>query len=358
MRINKLYKYIKMRIGAQFYSEYCYGKKHPYSLGELSEKNIFYLMTPTYGNMGDQAIEYATRKFIGDFFPDYNVISVNLENTLMALYSIEKNIKPNDFVLLQGGGNYGDLYPYCEVIRRYVIKKIRNNKIVSMPSTLTYSSRKKTLKKSRDVMNNNPNYINLCREEYSYKFAITNFPNCNNILCPDIVFYLDDIGKDFPFNRNTLCACLRDDVEKGPAISRKKIIKQLFELNPQTVITDTQLFRSVPDDIKNEEMKSTVNKFRSYQLVVTDRLHGMILSYITRTPCIVFPSLDKKIIGSYEWIKNCNYVCFFDKYDEELISRACGGLVGINAEPNVSLSRVFMNVGEQLKEMIIYGKCY
>lgn len=353
MRINKLYKYIKMRMGFDFFSDYVYGKNHPYNLGKIGEKNIYFLMTPTYGNMGDQAIEYATRKFIKDFFFDYNIISVNLENTLKALYSIEKVIKPNDFVVLQGGGNFGDLYPYCEVIRRYVIKKIRNNKIISMPSTLTYSSEKKEYRKSRDVMNSNPNFINLCREEYSYEFATNSFPNCKNILCPDVVFYLDNFGENYPFDRNTLCVCLRDDVEKVSIINKEQIIKRLFDLSAHTVITDTQLFRSVPNNLKDEEMKSLVNKFRSYRLVVTDRLHGMILSYITRTPCIVFPSLDKKIIGSYEWIKECNYVRFFEQYDEELLTTSCKELVGINAEPNESLRRIFMNVGEQLKEMIL-----
>lgn len=356
MKINKVYSYIKMRLGLNFLLDYRYGKTHKFDLGKIGDKNIYFLMTPTYGNMGDQAIEYATRKFISDFFPEYNVISINLEKTLVALNTIEKTIKPNDFIILQGGGNFGDFYPYCEEVRRFVIKKIRNNIIVSMPTTLTYSNEKKELNKSERIINSNKNFINLCREKYSYDFSEYHFPHCKNILCPDIAYYLDDIGSEYTQDRTMLCVCLRNDIEKVQTIDREKIIKKLFDMSESIIISDTQLYRSIPNSIKNEEMKSIINKFRSYQLVVTDRLHGMILSYITRTPCIVFPSVDKKIVGSYEWINNSNYIRFCNQYDEKLLLELCNELIGISAQPNVSLLKTIKAVGAQLKEIIENGK--
>lgn len=356
MAIKKIFKYIEMRYGFNYVLDYNYGKKHQYNLGELGEKNIYFLMTPTYGNMGDQAIEYAIREFIKAHFQDFNLICVNLENTLHALHSIECNIKQNDIVILQGGGNFGDLYPYCEEVRRFVLKKIRHNYVISMPSTLTYSINNKEFKKTMRVINKNKMFINLCREKYSLDFAERYFTNCVNILCPDIVYYLKKIDDKFLRDRKDVCVCLRNDIEKVDTTNREEIIKIIFGLNTDTVISDTQLYRSVPNNVKKEEIISVFNKFHGYKMVITDRLHGMILSYVTKTPCIVFRSLDKKIIGSYEWIKNCNYITFLDNYDEEILLKKYSELLEVSPEPCNELIDIIETVGKQIKEIVQNGK--
>lgn len=64
------------------------------------------------------------------------------------------------------------------------------------------------------------------------------------------------------------------------------------------------------------EVFSMLNEFRRASLVITDRMHGMIMAAITNTPCIVMESLDKKILGSYEWIKKLEYIQFVDHANE------------------------------------------
>ena len=54
--------------------------------------------------------------------------------------------------------------------------------------------------------------------------------------------------------------------------------------------------------------------FRSYsgcELVITDRLHGMLFSAITNTPCIVFDNSYGKISSLYDtWLKDNNGITF------------------------------------------------
>ena len=54
------------------------------------------------------------------------------------------------------------------------------------------------------------------------------------------------------------------------------------------------------------------NAFRHTELVITDRLHGMIFSAITGTPCIVINSKSPKVRGCYEWIRHLDYIQFCD----------------------------------------------
>ena len=51
------------------------------------------------------------------------------------------------------------------------------------------------------------------------------------------------------------------------------------------------------------EIKKLFKEIQESELVVTDRLHGMISSYINNVPAIVFSNYNHKIISSYEWVK-------------------------------------------------------
>ena len=60
-------------------------------------------------------------------------------------------------------------------------------------------------------------------------------------------------------------------------------------------------------------------EFASAELVVTDRLHGMIFATITGTPCLVFSNNNHKVSESYKWIHSLPYIKFI-KTAEEAIS--------------------------------------
>lgn len=60
------------------------------------------------------------------------------------------------------------------------------------------------------------------------------------------------------------------------------------------------------------EFEKKLDDLKSAELVVTDRLHGMIFAAITSTPCIVLPNYNHKIKYQYEWIKHLNYIVFLD----------------------------------------------
>ena len=51
-------------------------------------------------------------------------------------------------------------------------------------------------------------------------------------------------------------------------------------------------------------------------MVITDRLHCMIFSAITSTPCIVIDNYTNKISGVYKWISNYNYLMLINGIQE------------------------------------------
>ena len=66
--------------------------------------------------------------------------------------------------------------------------------------------------------------------------------------------------------------------------------------------SDTVVGRQISPDQREGEVLSKLEEFSSAELVITDRLHGMIFCAVTGTPCIVINSKSPKVRGCYQWI--------------------------------------------------------
>ena len=50
--------------------------------------------------------------------------------------------------------------------------------------------------------------------------------------------------------------------------------------------------------------------------MITDRLHGMVFSAITGTPCIAMDNVSHKVYGAYQWLSYLPYLRFCRSIDE------------------------------------------
>ena len=57
-------------------------------------------------------------------------------------------------------------------------------------------------------------------------------------------------------------------------------------------------------------------KFRECELVITDRIHGMIFAAITGTPCIAMSNYNHKVKGTYKWIEPLEYIKFAENIND------------------------------------------
>ena len=71
---------------------------------------------------------------------------------------------------------------------------------------------------------------------------------------------------------------------------------------------DTVLPHGVPVAERDIELNRLFDVYRTSELVITDRLHGMIFGAITGTPTIVVNSRSPKVMGCYEWLKHLAYI--------------------------------------------------
>ena len=92
---------------------------------------------------------------------------------------------------------------------------------------------------------------------------------------------------------------------------------------------------------REKHFMEMLDRIGSSKLVITDRLHAMIFSIITKTPCLVFGNSYGKAKHSYrDWLESLNFIEYTDKNDVEELERMIDRL--LQAEPNdVDLSKDF-----------------
>lgn len=206
------------------------------------------------------------------------------------------------------------------------------------------------LRKAKKIYNAHKDLTMLAREDRSYKFMKKNFSNAKIKLVPDIVFYLykktDMVNKQE--RENFITTCIRNDQESVQK-DHARILNDIKSLDQHMFIYDTCVARRVDEKNRQLEVESLMNQFRRSKLVVTDRMHGMIIAAITGTPCIVTKSLDYKIIGTYNWIKDLNYVYLVKDLSIETLRDHIEKITHLEKKDDLSLKeKYFLNFREKI----------
>ena len=284
---------------------------------ENENKTVWFLDAPDYGNLGDQAIAYATKKFLNDMLPEAKLIEVQESNLVANLSALKKSVKPNDLIVLQGGGNMGNLYPRYEWMRRLVIRNFPNTKIIVFPQSIYFTQDKYGIREqqvSAKVYRNHKKLIIFARDSKSQKKMREAFPEVDVRLSPDIVLYL--VGIVLEEHKENLGICIRNDLESTVSESLLNELVQSIGYREQdtgTLSTTVDIQRPIDENTREFYVINKLKEFAKYKLVVTDRLHGMVFSYITGTPCIAIDNQTGKSSALYkDWLSNSKLVTIFN----------------------------------------------
>ena len=144
------------------------------------------------------------------------------------------------------------------------------------------------------------------------------FYNAKVYLTPDIVMTLKETKN---YTRDGAMLLFRTDKEKTMKDETIEEIKEKMIQNyGKYVLSDMNIWNTITNNISYKEreklLEDKFEQLQSSKVVITDRLHGMIFSAITETPCIVFNNFNHKIEESYKWLKNLEYIKFCNNINE------------------------------------------
>lgn len=296
-----------------------------------TKKIIYLLATPNHGNVGDQAIAYAEVEFLKKELEQFYVVEVMFNEYLEWKEKLSSLILPEEIIMYHGGGNMGTEYFECETVFRDIIMRFPNNWIISFPQTIYYDSSEESqaqFKASKEIYATNKRLILTAREKKSYEIMRNAYGDTNRILLvPDIVLYMQ---REESNQRSGVLTCLRNDVERSLTEEDHKEIysvlkEQYMKINKSDTVVNLDY---VSGDMRPKVVESKLNEVKKSELVVTDRLHGMVFAYLTKTPCIVLSNYNHKVCGLHEWIKTIANIVLIDNVKELreaifLVKRKC-----------------------------------
>ena len=292
---------------------------------KTNKQKIFVFLGANYGNLGDVAITESQVNFLKNNFPQREVIEISISNTYISLKKIKKSLKQGDVVTLIGGGNISNLYEDIERQRRFIIKKLKKYPIISFPQTIYFTNNKdgeKSKWKTIKAYRKHKKLYLFAREEKTFNFLNRYFDCDRNFLCPDIVLSNSLPKNTNKYKRKYCTICIRNDKES--IISKKQINKIIKNTDDLSILfADTQINKNqMSNKDRKEELNKLLTLFKTSKIVITDRLHGMILSAITNTPCIAINNSNGKVAGVYEkWLKGKSSIILTEpeKINKEII---------------------------------------
>lgn len=299
------------------------------------EKFKFLLITPEHCNLGDHAIAAAEKALFKDYFL-FEITERSL-NKFFKYFRHSLSLKllfGKSDILINGGGFIGTIWPYTDTLVQQIIELLPHSRIVLLPNTVFFSddeAGRKWLEDARKVYNSHKNITVCTREKLSYDNALLLLDDHSRAkLIPDMVLSLDECREGS--ERSGAVLCLRKDREKTMDDTDSA---EIYNWTNKVFggIKEADMCRDydVPPKNRLVELEKQFEAFREAELVITDRLHGMIFAAITGTPCAVFFSKSHKVKGVYNWclsdveyiqnVENCaDIAAFYEKVKDRSFS--------------------------------------
>lgn len=143
---------------------------------------------PNHTNVGDSAIwlgNLSVLRTLGARSPRYTCDYKTYSRTNLAARVGRGTI------LLNGGGNFGDLYPHHQELREAVLQAFPQNRVIQLPQSLHFRSRE-ALERAARICDTHPAFILLVRDQASLAAAQRTFRSRIE-LCPDLAFGLESL---------------------------------------------------------------------------------------------------------------------------------------------------------------------
>lgn len=281
-------------------------------------RNIVIIGTPNHGNLGDYAIYMAEEELFRTYDPGANVFGINMTDFRNEKQILKKVISPEDLLILTGGGNMGNQYMEDETVRRDTILEFPENRIAIFPQTLYFTEDEagyEEKEKSVQIYNGHKKLIIAARDPVSYEQMKELFC-CPIFLLPDVVLTMK-ISVKPERKREGILLCLRSDCESRFHTEEKKWIKkEALKKRDKVSETDTVIPGQIELDLLEDKTEEKIRAFTTAELVITDRLHGMIFAAITKTPCVVFANYNHKVRETYKWISHLDYIVFLENKED------------------------------------------
>lgn len=290
-----------------------------YKIKHNANKNniAFLLGTPIHKNIGDHLLANAEIEFLKHQCGYDDVVEIPTRYLLNNLSELKRILPINVPLYITGGGWMGNIWPEDQKKLEIILETFKSHIIVILPQTVYYndSISEIDIKNTKRIFSSVKKLLIFCRDENSYNTVLKYFDSktIKTSLRPDMALYIKPLSIHHKESRQLVC-CLRDDREKSRNDQLFDYLSNYsYKYNVNLVIKSTIANSATPTWRRKSKIIDIIKCFSKSDMVITDRLHGMIFSYLTSTPCIAIDNSTHKVQGVYDaWLKNQNAICLID----------------------------------------------
>lgn len=268
---------------------------------------------PSHWNIGDSAIwagEAVLLRRLHGRGPDH------VSHVRYAPDRPGRHLPEDRLIYLHGGGNFGDVWPAYQTYREAVLAHHPRHRIVQLPQSIHYRD-PAAIERSKRAIGAHRDFHLMVRDHESHAFATRHF-DCPVILAPDSAFCLVADHRPAPATApRGVVALLRDDHEQRPdaaagraallaagavaedwnrhsALRRKaeKLVLGGAMVAPGAPLA--RLWAQMFDRMAMARVTLGLTQIDRAEIVVTDRLHGHILSSLLGKPHVVIDNFYGK----------------------------------------------------------------
>ena len=276
---------------------------------------------PNHANPGDNAIWLGTRAVLRRIG-----VPVGYAGTWSSFSAGAMREAVGDGpLLLNGGGNFGDLYAGQQNLREHVLEHCRDRRIVQLPQSICFRDAH-NLERMRRLCATHPDFTLIARERQSYDFARRAF-EVPTLLAPDMAFGLGPLDRPAPPGRGVFWL-LRSDAERVertrplPGIpvadwlsgdapdgmpARAQRLRQLNRRlvehvrdRPRRAAHRWRALASTFEPLAAAWVQRGVEVVASTRVLVTDRLHAHIFAILLGVPHVVLDNSYGKVRSTFE----------------------------------------------------------
>lgn len=339
--INSIkYRLLFIRVALRFY------------LTSRQKKSVILMGTPIHGNIGDQAIAYAENIF----FADLDLSVAEIPSPFVSHYmKLWKKIVGNKPVFVHGGGFIGSLWPDEHKMLEDVLDNFKENPIIILPQTIDFENDTALLERFNQKLSQ-CNEVTICvREEISLQKYKNYIPSSKLVLVPDMVLYLNSCFFQKMKQEHKAVFCIRSDKEKRINCEIIEKLKAEFSRKDPNLfieMTDMIINITVQPDMRKKIVFDKIKEFSKAELLVTDRLHGMVFGMLAGVPVAVFSNLNHKIDGVYRWISENPMIFRCDSVEKVMeFWGICAGLENKGTN-SINLTEQFNVLKELVKRYV------
>jgi pyruvyl transferase EpsO len=304
------------------------------NLIHLINNDYIYLDLPYYTNIGDLLIWKGTEDFLK------RIPYKCLYKTAIETY-IKPKISHDIIILLQGGGNFGDLWRRHTKFCLRIMEEFPENKIIILPQTVFYKNND-ILNQDVVLMSKHTNLTICARDLITHQLLKTNFSKNNIILVPDMALYISQefLNKHKKSKQNKVLFLKRKDDEflpfdynihlqnhnnvsehDWPSMEKHLISsKILFSMKKIHTLFNNNIYLRISAKIIDWYavkiympllIKIGIHFISSYKYIYTTRLHGALSSMLLQIPFAFFDNSYGKNSSFYNtWLKELKGIKF------------------------------------------------